>query len=104
DFGDITCVMPGVQFNAAGATGTFHGIDFKVADKERMVVNSAKGQLFVIDALLSDDAANAKQIIANYKPVYGSIKEYFDDVNDFFLDKDAVVYDEKGNATVDFKN
>ncbi|MBQ1324878.1 MAG: amidohydrolase [Solobacterium sp.] len=104
DFGDITCVMPGVQFNAAGATGTFHGIDFKVADKERMVVNSAKGQLFVIDALLSDDAANAKRIIANYKPVYGSIKEYFDDVNDFFLDKDAVVYDEKGNATVDFKN
>ncbi|MCR5373067.1 MAG: hypothetical protein K6E41_06325, partial [Solobacterium sp.] len=73
-------------------------------DKERMVVNSAKGQLFVIDALLSDDAANAKRIIANYKPVYGSIKEYFDDVNDFFLDKDAVVYDEKGNATVDFKN
>ena len=104
DFGDITCVMPGVQFNAAGVTGAFHGIDFKVVDRERLLTNSAKAQLFVIDALLGDGAQNAKRIIANYKPVYNSIKEYFEDVNDFILDKDAVVYDENGNATVDFKN
>ena len=104
DFGDITCVMPGVQFNACGATGTFHGIDFNPADPDRMCVNAVKAQLFVTDALLADDAAAAKEIIANYNPQYASIKEYFEDINDFILDKDAVVYDEKGNVTIDFQN
>ncbi|MBR2829241.1 MAG: amidohydrolase [Solobacterium sp.] len=104
DFGDITCVMPGIQFNAAGITGTLHGIDFHVADTDRLLMNSAKAQLFVTDALLGNDAAAAKEIIANYKPQYASIKEYFAAIDDFILDKDAVVYDEDGNATVDFKN
>ncbi|MBQ1250646.1 MAG: amidohydrolase, partial [Clostridia bacterium] len=53
DFGDITCVMPGVQFNAAGASGTGHGIDYYITDADRLCVNSAKAQLLVTDALLS---------------------------------------------------
>ncbi len=104
DFGDLTCVMPGVQFNAQGASGTGHGIDYQVTDPNRLCVNSAKAQLFVADALLSNDAAAAKKIIADYVPEFPSIKAYFDEVNTLALDKDAVVYDENGNATVDFKN
>ena len=104
DFGDITCVMPGVQFNASGATGTGHGIDYYITDANRLCVNSAKAQLFVTDALLSNDAAAAKEIIANYQPQYPSIKAYFEAINDLILDKDAVKYDEAGHATVDFLN
>jgi len=104
DFGDITSVMPGVQFSAAGATGTFHGIDFNVADPDRLCVNSAKAQLFVVDALLCNDGEEAKKIVANYKPQYPSIKAYFEAVNELMLDKDAVVYDEDGNVTIDYKN
>lgn len=104
DFGDLTCVMPGVQFNAAGAAGVLHGIDFQVADVNRLCVNSAKAQLFVVDALLSDDAAKAKEIVEAYEPQFGSIKEYLEAINELVLDKDAVVYDENGNATVDFQN
>ena len=104
DFGDITCVMPGVQFSAAGAAGTFHGIDFQVIDADRLCVNAAKAQLFVIDALLENDGAAAKKIVADYQPEYPSIKAYFDAVNDLFLDKDAVTYDENGNASIDFQN
>ena len=104
DFGDVTCVMPGVQFNAMGAVGTGHGIDYYITDPNRLCVNSAKAQLFVADALLSNDGAAAKEIIANYKPQYGSIKEYLDAINEIILDKDAVKYDENGNATVDFQN
>ena len=104
DFGDITCVMPGVQFNAAGITGTLHGINFCVDSPERLCVNSVKAQLFVIDALLANDAVSAKKIIADYKPEYPSIAAYFEAINDLILDKDAVVYDEDGNATVDFQN
>ena len=104
DFGDITCVMPGVQFNASGATGTGHGIDYYITDANRLCVNSAKAQLFVTDALLSNGAAAAKEIIANYQPQYPSIKAYFEAINDLILDKDAVKYDEAGHATVDFLN
>ena len=104
DFGDVTCVMPGVQFNASGASGTGHGIDYFVTDPNRLCVNSAKAQLFVTDALLGNGAETAKEIIANYKPQYPSIKAYFEAINDIILDKDAVKYDENGNATVDFQN
>ncbi len=104
DFGDITCVMPGIQFSAAGVDGTFHGINFEVTDPVKATVNSAKAQLFVADKLLSDDGACAKKIVADYKPQFASIKEYFEAINQLMLDKDAVVYDENGNATVDFQN
>ncbi|MBR0113828.1 MAG: hypothetical protein IJM11_01450, partial [Firmicutes bacterium] len=104
DFGDLTCVMPGVQFNAAGASGTGHGIDYQIADPNRACVNAAKAQLFVADALLCNGAEKAKKIIADYKPQFASMKEYFDTVNQLILDKNAVVYDEKGNAKVDFQN
>ena len=102
DFGDLTCVMPGIQFSVFGATGTLHGIDFCAADPDRLCLNSAKAQLLVADALLRDDAAAAKEICANYKPLFPSIKAYFEAVEELTLDKDAVIYDEDGNATVDY--
>ncbi|MBR5283768.1 MAG: amidohydrolase [Clostridia bacterium] len=104
DFGDITCVMPGVQFFCGGASGTAHGIDYFITDPNRLCVNSAKAQLFVVDALLENDGAKAKELIANYKPEYPSIKAYLEAINEMILDKDAVVYDEQGNAKVDFQN
>ncbi|MBE6123402.1 MAG: amidohydrolase [Erysipelotrichaceae bacterium] len=103
DFGDITSVMPGVQFSAAGATGTFHGINFHVADPDRLCVNAVKSQLFVIDALLKDDGAAAKKIVADYRPQYPSIPAYLEAINELVLDRDAVIYDEDGNAEVHFR-
>lgn len=102
DFGDLTCVMPGVQFSAVGAVGTAHGIDYHVADVDRFCVDSSKAQLFVAEALLADDAARAKEIVANYKPVYPSIRAYFEEMDSLTLDKEAVEYDEDGAATVSF--
>ncbi len=104
DFGDLTCIMPGVQFNAAGVTGTGHGIDYCVADPERLCVNSTKAQLFVADALLTDGAAAAREIIDGYRPLYPSKEAFFAAIDKITLDKDAVVYDENGNARVDFQN
>ncbi len=104
DFGDVTMVMPGVQIHVGGATGVGHGIDYFVKDANRLCVNSAKAQLFVLDALLSEGGAKAKEIIAQYKAPYASMKDFFTAIDDITMDKDAVVYDENGNATVDFKN
>lgn len=104
DFGDVTQVMPGVQFFASGASGIVHGTNYQVSDPQNMCVNSAKAQLFVADALLGSGAAAAREIIANYKPAYPSIEEFLNTVDKLILDKDAVVYDENGNAVIDFQN
>lgn len=104
DFGDVTCVMPGVQFNSSGASGTGHGIDYYITDPEQLCLGSAKAQLLVTEALLENGGVKAQQIVDNYEPLYPSIQAYFEDINKLFLDKDAVVYDENGRVTVDFLN
>ncbi|MBQ2251124.1 MAG: hypothetical protein II327_05730, partial [Lachnospiraceae bacterium] len=70
----------------------------------KLCVNSAKAQLFVADALLSNDGATAKEIIANYKPAYPSPQALVETVDRLIMDKDAVIYDADGNATIDFQN
>ena len=96
DLGDLTMVMPGVQFYANGHTGLGHGIDFCVADPERACVNPAKAELFIADALLSDGAAKAKEILAQYEPPFASIREYLDFIDTLYMDKDVITYTEKG--------
>ena len=104
DFGDVTCVMPGVQIYGGGASGACHGTNFEVTDPEKATLTSAKAQLFIADALLSNGAEKAKKIVAEYDATFASIKDYFDCINKLIMDKDTVVYDENGNATVDFQN
>ena len=96
DFGDLTMVMPGVQFYANGHTGLGHGIDFCVAEPERACVNPAKAELFIADALLSDGAAKAKEIVANYKAPFSGIREYLDFIDALYMDQDVIKYTEKG--------
>ena len=97
DFGDLTMVMPGVQFYACGHTGLGHGIDFQVADPERACVNPAKAELFIAEALLSNGAARAKEIIAHYEPQFGSIRAYLEFIDTLAMDKDVINYSEKGS-------
>ncbi len=102
DFGDVTLVMPGLQLNIAGADGTAHSVDYCISDPEKLCMNMVKMHLFLLDALLSDNAREADRVIAAYKPKYPTIKKYLDALNELFLDKDAVIYDEHGKATVDY--
>ena len=103
DFGDLTCVMPGVQFQSSGATGTGHGIDYYLSDPERLCINGIKAQLLVAEKLLKDDAACAKAIIAQYKPRYASIEEFFEDISDFDMEKEAVTYCEDGSVKIEYQ-
>ena len=102
DFGDVTCVMPGVQYNTCGCTGAFHGIDFQVADPERVCMNAVRSLMLVCDELLKNEGARAGEICANYKPQFGSIREYLDYIDTMCLDVDAVTYDEDGRATLNY--
>ena len=104
DFGDITCVMPGVPDFRRRRNRYSSRHRFPDRRSEPDVRECRKVELFLADALLSDDAKAAKEIIANYKPQYPSIKAYLDAIDALTLDKDAVKYDEKGNVTIDFQN
>ncbi len=104
DFGDISLIMPGIHIYAAGASGTGHGIDYQITDTENITLGSAKVQLLCADALLSNDAAEAKRIIDAFDSPYASKEAYLAELDSLYLDKDTVKYDENGNATVDFKN
>ena len=73
DCGDVSAVMPCIEFNACG---TDHGIDYHVGDVDRLCVNSAKGQLFVAEALLYGGATKAKAILAGFTPLYPSVEAY----------------------------
>lgn len=100
DFGDLTAIMPGVQYRAYGATGTGHGIDYFITDPERACVKSAISQVLVAEAVLKDDAKAAKEIIAAYKPEFPSVKEYLEFMDSMMADIDAVTYNEDGTVTV----
>lgn len=100
DFGDVTSLMPGVQYHAAGATGTSHGTDYYVSNPDKACVNSAKSQVLVANELLKDEAKAAREIIASYRPTFASKQEYVDFLDSMTMDRDAVAYEEDGRITV----
>ena len=101
DVNDLACVMPCAWFQVNGGfSGCGHRVDYKVIDPYRLCVDSAKAQLLVVDALLKDSAAAAKEIVGKFKPRYPSIKDYLKAADEIFLDREAVVYDKDGHGSV----
>ena len=100
DMGDMAAVMPALHPDACGAIGNFHGIDFQIADPETACVDSAKVQLGTVKLLLQNDAARAKQIVADYEPAFKTYQEYFDFVDSLDMEKQTVTYEENGNVTL----
>ncbi len=76
DMGDVAVNFPAIHPYSIGAAGSEHGMDYKIPDPEKTCGNSAVLQLALIHALLENDAAKAKVIKANFKPVFPSIKDY----------------------------
>ena len=77
DMGDLSCVMPVVHPYAPGAVGTAHGDDYYIKDKEKACIMSAVWQLSLLTLLLENGGEKAKEVIANYTPVFNSKEEYF---------------------------
>jgi metal-dependent amidase/aminoacylase/carboxypeptidase family protein len=68
DMGDISQILPSVHPYAGGAVGTGHGADYRIADYTRAVLNPAKALAMTVIDLLSDDAREAKRVVAEFKP------------------------------------
>ncbi len=102
DFGDLTAVMPGLQFNAAGGKGVCHSVDFEINEPWRYCKNSASAQLLIAYELLCNNCANAENIIEKYTPPFSSIDEYFKFIDTLMLDCEAVTYAPDGTVTVKY--
>ena len=104
DMGDVSAVMATVQPYCSGAKGVGHGADYQIADPESALVLSAQYQLLMVEALLQEEARLGKEVVATAKLDFPSMAAYFEAVDKFFLDKEAVHYNEDGTVTLDFQN
>lgn len=103
DMGDVSAIMPAIHPHANGSIGTGHGKDYYVADKKSGCLYPAQCLALTAAKLLSDDAALAKKVIAEAKPYFKSKEEYLAAIDGLTMDKEAVIYNEDGTVTLDYK-
>ena len=94
DMGDVSCIMPVLHPNIAGAAGKSHGDDYHLVDREMACVNSAKGQLLLMALLLENGAARAKQVVERYHAPYESKAAYFATLDAILRDRELIEYHE----------
>ena len=102
DMGDVSCVMPAAHPYVGGAEGMGHGSDYRIANPEHACVDSAKIQAEAAVRLLENDAALARKIVADYKPVCPTIADYIRLADSIDFDKEVVSYGENGKITISF--
>ena len=95
--------MPALHPGISGTVGNFHGADMYITKPEIAVVQSAQLQYEFLHTFLDDDAKNAKEVIADYKPDFASYDAYFAYVDSLNLDIDAVCH-EDGKTILTFAN
>lgn len=104
DMGDLSCVMPTLQLTCGGAEGVGHGNNYRIADPVMACAGAATAQLYLLDKLLSNSAAEAQKVIAEATPEFDSPQGYFDMARTFRFDQDAVTENPDGTLTLSFGN
>ena len=104
DMGDISALFPAIHPYAGGAIGAAHGSDYGIADPEQACVQSAVFQTLLIAALLENDAAEAKKIMAGFTPVFESIDAYVEHKKSMAMNKNTVTFCEDGTIKLDFQS
>jgi amidohydrolase len=70
DMGDIAHLMPVIHPYLASAKGKTHGADFHIHEPQHAYLTPAKLLAMTAIDLLYDEAAQAKEIIGEFKPVF----------------------------------
>ncbi len=70
DVGDLTHLLPVVNFTHGGVAGDLHSADFTVTDEDTAYIMPAKMMALSAYHLLRDGAAAAKQTIESFTPVF----------------------------------
>lgn len=75
DVGDLSHLLPVVNFTFRGFEGKLHGTDFRITDPEKAYILPAKLTALTLYKLLKDNGRKAEEITSNFKP-YFSKDEY----------------------------
>ena len=62
--------MPSIQPSGGGTVGALHSKEFCATDFDAAVLDPAKVMLMTLVDLLYDGAKEAREVLANFKPVY----------------------------------
>ncbi len=68
DVGDLSHRMPVVNFTFSGFSGTLHGADFCITDKEKAYILPAKLAALTMYRLLKDNAVQARALVQQHQP------------------------------------
>jgi metal-dependent amidase/aminoacylase/carboxypeptidase family protein len=68
DVGDLAHIMPTIEPNVAGFSGTVHGSDWAITDQQLAYILPAKLMAMTIVDLLADGAIGARGILDRYTP------------------------------------
>lgn len=98
DMGELAMVMPIVHPHISTSKGNSHGDDYEI-DRPEAIIDSVKGQLAILHALLENGAARARDIAESYRPVFHSKEAYFQFMDSVSRDASFIEYTENG-ATV----
>lgn len=69
DAGDLTHIMPVLNFTFGGAEGALHSKDYRITDEYKLHIMPAKMMAITAYRLLKDGAAEAKKIMDGFEPV-----------------------------------
>ncbi len=100
DMGDLSCLMPTVHAYIPGVSGRGHGNDYYVSDPDTACLLSSKWQLAMLQLLLQENGARAKQILAGFTPRFASREDYFAVHDRLAGQGDRVFYESDGSVTV----
>ena len=68
DMGDLSMVMPVLHPYMGGATGSGHGADFQIVDRDLAYLGIAKGLAGMVVDLLADGATGAREVLKSARP------------------------------------
>ncbi len=83
DMGDVSHLMPAIHPFIGGTDGLLHAPDFHMVDFNAAVILPAKAFAMMLIDLLYDDAKEAKEILAGFKPILTK-EEYIAKLEGYF--------------------
>ena len=100
DMGDLAVNFPAIHPYSIGAIGAEHGSDYEIPDPEKVCGNSAILQLGLLYSLLENDAEKAKEVKANYHPVFPTIADYVAYKKTQTAERETVLDNADGSITI----
>jgi amidohydrolase len=87
DMGDLSTIMPVIQPLTGGVEGILHASSYRIKDKAAAYLSGAKLISGILERLLINGAQDAKKVLSEFVPVFGSKKMYFEYINKLYEKK-----------------